>query len=138
MRGTIFGTGDSPTVSVLGRHKARCVAVRLLMPPVENRTYHFHCIRLSTCGHSPCSTKRSFPFRQLHRTSPVDRLRVRWVPVFRSFRRLGAFAFSPHPGVHGFPVLRLLCPIRLFLGASAFRWGLPCLLPTCLGILQQV
>src|SRR5215475_5944820 len=41
--------------TLLGRHKARCVAVRLLMPPVENRTYHFHGIRLNTCGPSPCS-----------------------------------------------------------------------------------
>ncbi len=46
-------------------------------------------------------------------------LRIREVPLFRSFRRLGAFAFSPHPGVHGFPVLRLLRPIRHFLR----HWG---------------
>lgn len=26
----------------MGRHKARCVAVRLLMPPVDNRTYHWY------------------------------------------------------------------------------------------------
>src|SRR4030095_14423024 len=57
--------------------------------------------------------KRLFPFLQLHGSPPVDSLRVRWVPLFPSSQRLGAFAFSPHPGVHGFPVLRLLCPIRL-------------------------
>ena len=68
----------------------------------------------------------------------MDSLRVRWVPLFRSFRRLGAFAFSPHPGVHGFPVLRLLCPIRLFLKASGFRWALAYLRSTTLRILQQV
>jgi len=49
----------------------------------------------------------------------VVSLRIREVPLFRSFRRLGAFAFSPHPGVHGFPVLRLLRPIRHFLR----HWG---------------
>jgi hypothetical protein len=82
--------------------------------------------------------KRRFPFRQFHRYPPVYSLRVHWVPLFPSSQRLGAFAISPYPGVHGFPVLRLLCPIRLFLGASAFRWGLPCLLPTRLDIPQEV
>jgi hypothetical protein len=82
--------------------------------------------------------KRLFPFLQLHSAFPVDSLRVRWVPLFPSFQRLGAFAFSPHPGVHGFPVLRLLCPIRLFLKASGCRWALAYLLSTTLRILQQV
>ena len=50
---TTHENGIYREVSLLGRHKARCVAVRLLMPPVENRTYHFHGIRLNTCGHSP-------------------------------------------------------------------------------------
>src|SRR5437016_8965462 len=63
--------------------------------------------------------------------------RVRWVPLFPSFQRLGAFAISPHPGVPSFPGLRLLGPIRLFLRALAFRWGLPCLLPTRLHIPQE-
>ena len=53
-------------------------------------------------------TKRSFPFRQLHSAFPVDSLRVRWVPLVQSFRRLGAFAMRPHPRVDSFPVLRLL------------------------------
>ena len=79
-------------------------------------------------------TKRSFPFRQLHGAFPVDSSRVRWVPLVRSFRRLGAFASSPYPAVHGFPVLRLLCPIRLPAGPWSFRWGLPYLLSTLLYI----
>jgi hypothetical protein len=54
------------------------------------------------------------------------------------FQRLGAFAISPRPSVDGFPVLRLLCPIRLFVRALAFRWGLPCLLPTRLDIPHEV
>ena len=37
----------------LGRRKARCMTVRFLTPPVENRTYGFHRIRLSTFGRSP-------------------------------------------------------------------------------------
>ena len=72
--------------------------------------------------------KRRFPFRQFHRYPPVYSLRVHWVPLCPSSHRLGAFAISPHPGVHGFPVLRLLCPIRLSMRALAFRWGLPYLL----------
>jgi hypothetical protein len=68
----------------------------------------------------------------------VYSFRVRKVPLVQSFRRLGAFAFRPHPGVHGFPVLRLLCPIRLPIKASEFRWALACLLPTLLRILHEV
>jgi hypothetical protein len=82
--------------------------------------------------------KRLFPFLQLHSAFPVDSLRVRWVPLFPSFQRLGAFAISPHPGVPSFPGLRLLCPIRLFLRALVFRWGLPYLLPAHLHIPQEV
>ena len=82
--------------------------------------------------------KRLFPFLQLHSAFPVDSLRVRWVPLFPSFQRLGAFAISAHPGVRGFPTRRLLCPIRLFLRALAFRWGLPYLLPARLHIPQEV
>ena len=65
------------------------------------------------------SMKRRVPFRQFHRYPPVDSFRVHWVPLFPSFQRLGAFACSPHPGVHGFPGRRLLRPIRHFLR----HWG---------------
>src|SRR6266581_1144965 len=82
--------------------------------------------------------KRRVPFRQFHRYPPVYSLRVHWVPLFPSSQRLGAFAISPHPGVRGFPTLRLLCPIRLFLRALAFRWGLPYLLSARLHIPQEV
>jgi hypothetical protein len=82
--------------------------------------------------------KRLFPFLQLHSAFPVDSLRVRWVPLFPSFQRLGAFAVSSQPSVRGFPTLGLLCPIRLFLRALAFRWGRPYLLPTRLPIPQEV
>ena len=64
----------------------------------------------------------------------MDSLRVRWVPLLQSFRRLGAFAFSPHPGVPSFPGLRLLCPIRLLEGHREFRWALASLLSTSLRI----
>ena len=61
----------------------------------------------------------------------VHSLRVRWVLCSPSTlctpysQRLEAFAFSPYPGVRGFPTLRLLCPIRLLSRASGFRMGLP-------------
>jgi hypothetical protein len=104
---------DCPTFP-LGRDKARCLAVRFLIPPVEHRACDFHRTRRNTFGRSPwISMKRLFPFLQLHSPFPVDSLRVRWVPLFPSFQRLEAFAFSPHPGVPSFPGLRLLCPIRL-------------------------
>ena len=82
--------------------------------------------------------KRRFPFLQFHRYPPVYSLRVHWVPLFPSSQRLGAFAMGTHPRAHSFPVLRLLCLIRLCLRALEFRWGLPCLLPTLLDIPQAV
>ena len=81
--------------------------------------------------------KRRFPFLQFHRCPPVYSLGVHWVPLFPSSQRLGAFAISPHPGVHGFPVRRLLCPIRLSPEASSFREAFPPhYFPTALGILR--
>ena len=64
--------------------------------------------------------KRLFPFPQLHSTFPVDSLRVRWVPLFPSFQRLGAFAVSSHPGVRGFPTLGLLIDGVSFLHTREF------------------
>ena len=63
---------------------------------------------------------------------------VRHLPLYSILPRLGAFAISPHPGVDGFPVLRLLCPIRLLMKSLEFRWALACLLPTLLSILHEV
>jgi len=61
------------------------------------------------------------PISPVHRCSPVDSLRVRWVPLFRSSRRLGAFAMGTPPRVDGFPVRRLLHPIRHLPGSLACR-----------------
>ena len=59
--------------------------------------------------------------------------------MFQSFRRLGAFAVSPHPSVRGFPTCRLLCPIRLSPRTSSFRETLPShYFPTALGIPRGV
>ena len=54
------------------------------------------------------------------------------------FPRLGTFAFSPRPGVRGFPTLRLLCPFRLLMKSLEFRWACAYLLPTLLRILHEV
>ena len=68
---------------------------------------------------SPASTRKTL----------VDSLRVRWVLCSPTtlctpyFQRLRAFAISPHPGVDGFPVLRLLRPIRHFLRHRGFVGG---------------
>jgi hypothetical protein len=78
--------------------------------------------------------KRLVPFLPLHRAFPVDSLRVRWVPLFPSFQRLGAFAIRPYPGVPRFSGLRLLCPLRLLCGHRALRWALASLLSTALRI----
>jgi hypothetical protein len=53
-------------------------------------------------------------------------------------QRLEAFAMGSMPRVDGGTVRRLLGPIRLFGRALAFRWGLPCLLPTRLDIPHAV
>ena len=97
--------------------------------------YHEASVSISAAstGLHPCF----IPFRQHARARTlVDSLRVRWVlcspPTLCTpyFQRLGAFAVGSTPRVDGVTVLRLLCPIRLFVRALAFRWGLPCLLPT--------
>ena len=88
-------------------------------PPLKTVRTTFMVYGLAPAVSLRARTKRSFPFRQLHSAFPVDSLRVRWVPLVRAFRRLGAFAMSPHPRVDSFPVLRLLRPIRHFLR----HWG---------------
>jgi hypothetical protein len=49
------------------------------------------------------------------------------------------YSFAPLTHrVDGFPVLRLLCPIRLLMEALEFRWAFAYLLPTLLIILHEV
>src|SRR5262245_48270301 len=76
----------------LGRRKARCITVRFLTPPVENRTYHLHGIRLNTCDHSPWSNhEASVPI------SPVPRVSTR-VQLARSLGTFGSL-FSQARGL---------------------------------------
>jgi hypothetical protein len=116
----------------LGRRKARYLTARFLTPPVEHRTCGFHRIRRSTWGPSPCITwSLCFHFTGLHRRSsmfdPISPTYPRPMARAQLARslgtlfatdlctpycpRLGAFAFSPPPGVRGSPTFRLLRPI---------------------------
>src|SRR5262245_59747730 len=66
----------------LGRHKACCVAVRLLMSPVKNRTDHFHGIRLNTCSSSPGAHEAFLPISPAPQCIPrgqLDRVGTRRV-----------------------------------------------------------
>jgi len=69
--------------------------------------------------------KRRFPLLQCHGCPPMDSLRVHWVPLLPASQRLGAVALGPHPRVDGFPVRRLLRPIRHSSQASGCRPGSP-------------
>ena len=89
-------------------------------PPLKTVRTTFMVYGLAPAVPLRACTKRSFPFRQLHGAFPVDSSRVRWVPLVRSFRRLGAFAMGQMPRVHGFPVRRLLRPIRHCLRHRSF------------------
>ena len=106
--------------------KARCVLHVSSSPP-----FRTGLAALIVPGSAPVillhgvPMKRRCPFRQFHRSPPAYSLRVHWVPVFPSAHQLGAFAVSPQPGVHGFPIARLLWPIRLSSLASSFREAFP-------------
>jgi hypothetical protein len=108
-------------------------------PPLKTVRTTFMVYGLAPAVPLRVPTKRPFPFRQLHSAFPVDSLHVRWIPLVRSFRRLGAFAMGKIPRVDSFPVLRLLCPIRLSPRASSFRETFPShYFPTALRIPRGV
>ena len=122
----------------LDRDKARCDMHVSSSPP-----FRTGLAALTAPGSAPVivlhgkTMKRRFPLRQFHECPPVYSLRVHWVPLWPSSHRLEAFAVSPHPGVHGFPVRSLLCPIRLSPEASHFREAFPPhYFPTALRILR--
>jgi hypothetical protein len=59
-------------VALLGRHRARCLTVRLPMPPVRPVRETF-----ASYGSRQRDVYRTLPFRQLHGTFTVVSLRVR-------------------------------------------------------------
>ena len=121
----------------LGRHKARCVAVRLPMPPVENRTDHFPGLRLSPCGLSPCAHEAFLPIAPAPQCFPRGQLARSLgtsgpgLPQARSLRH----ASSSSCGQLACP--QTPTPPPSLPEASGVRWGLPSLLPTPLRILQE-
>ena len=100
----------------------------ILTVPAMFRTTFYHNAALLLSALMRCGVQ----CLELHGRPSMYSLRVRSVPLFRSSQRLEAFAFSSHPGVRGFPALRLLCPFRLPRKASDFHTALAFLLPPSL------
>jgi hypothetical protein len=121
----------------LGRHKARCVAVRLLMPPVTNRTDHLQGIRLSTCGSSPGAHEAFLPIAPAPPGLPRGPLARSLGPsglVLPQARGLRQGADAPCARLARAPPT----PHPPRPAASALRWALASLLPTLLRIRRQL
>src|SRR5499433_3739307 len=117
----VFG----PMELSLGRHRARCLTVRLPMPPVRpvRETFTSYGSR-----QRDIMGKVHFASSTVH--SPWTALRVRWVPLYcfptLSLRAFAMYAAFPHADYYAlFDCLQ---------GLGAFGAGLPCLLPTLLPI----
>src|SRR5262245_6643744 len=115
--------GNRDLVRGLGRHRARCLTVRLPMPPVRpvRETFTSYGSR-----QRDIMGKVHFASSTVH--SPWTALRVRWVPLYcfptRSLRAFAMYAAFPHADYYAlFDCLQ---------GLGAFGAGLPCLLPTLL------
>jgi hypothetical protein len=107
----------------VGRHRARCLTVRLPMPPVRpvRETFASYGSR-----QRDIMGKVHFASSTVH--SPWTALRVRWVPLYcfptLSLRAFAMYAAFPHSDYYAlFDCLQ---------GLGAFGAGLPCLLPTLL------
>jgi len=88
----------------LGSDKARSAQARFLIAPFKTGLAPFEGIRLNTFGSFSVGRQHHeafFALLQLHRIHPWTACRSlgTFAPVFQ---RLGAFAFSPHPGVPSF------------------------------------
>ncbi len=105
-----------------------------------------HPPRLAPCMRlSPHTAQHLWSFSMdFHEASVPISPAPQCIPRGQLARSLGTFVpiFPKARGLcrqfTGFPTLGLLCPIRLFLRALAFRWGLPYLLPARLHIPQEV
>ena len=125
----------------MDRDKARCTMHVSSSPPFRTvrATFTAHGSTPSVLLHGQEHHEASLHISPAYTEFTVYSLRVRWIPLFRSSRRLGAFAVSPHPGVPSFPECRLLCPIRLSPVASSFRETFPShYFPTALPIPRGV
>jgi hypothetical protein len=99
-------TLQSGLQSLVGRIRARYLAVRFPNPPVRT-------VRAAFIAHGSRKRDlyRKFLVRHLHGLHR-GQLALWWLPLY-SFPTLflRAFAISSRPGVHGFPVRRLLRPV---------------------------
>src|SRR5215475_3799947 len=66
-------------------------------PPLKTVRTTFMVYGLAPAVSRRVPTKRPFPLRQLHSAFPVDSLRVRWIPLFRSFAGLGPSLWGRFP-----------------------------------------
>ena len=109
----------------LGRHRARCLTVRLPVPPVRPVRETF-----ASYGSRERDIMGRVHFASSTVHSPWTALRVRWVPLYcfptLSLRAFAMCAVFPHSDYYAlFDCLQ---------GLGAFGAGLPCLLPTLLNI----
>ena len=109
----------------LGRHRTRCLTVRLPMPPVRPVRETF-----ASYGSRQRDIMGQVHFASSTVHSPWTALRVRWVPLYcfppLSLRAFAMCAAFPHSDYYAlFDCLQ---------GFGAFGPGLPCLLPTLLAI----
>src|SRR5256885_16396589 len=88
------GPARAPWAS-LGRHRARCLAVRLPMPPVRPVRETF-----ASYGSRQRDIMGKVHFASSTEHSPWTALRVRWVPVYccptLSLRAFAMYAVFPH------------------------------------------
>src|SRR5215471_16224470 len=76
----------------LGKDEAQFLTVCFLILPVENRTWHFDGIRLSTCDHSPWDDHEALvpisPVPQVSTRGQLTRSLGTFVPLFSQARGL--------------------------------------------------
>src|SRR3989442_1238834 len=126
---TPFCSGDGRQAGLLylalGRHRARCLTVRLPMPPVRPVRETF-----ASYGSRQRDIMGKVHFASFTVPSPWTALRVRWVPLYcfptLSLRAFAMYAVFPHSDYYA--------PFDCLQGLGAFGAGLPCLLPTLLHI----
>ena len=104
-------------------HPPRLAPDVRLSPHPAQHLRSFSIQRWSLCFHFSSLHRRSSVFDPISPTYPRRTARAQLArslgTLFAAylctpyFLKLGAFTISPHPAVHGFPVPRLLCPIRL-------------------------
>src|SRR4029434_10837956 len=96
-----FKTSETMQPQEASPHSSWVATKRGLHKPVSSSPpFKTGLVPLRASGFTPLvdlhgeTMKRLCPYLQLHRHPPVDSLRVRWVPLFPPFQRLGVFALK--------------------------------------------